>query len=878
MSTLSTEEDYDYSDLTNSYMGIFNTKAFERFLSTTQTGYAHTSSGIDLNLLLKTLITSLCICTIQLTVFCFFRSTLKIVYQPRCFCVPVNERMDPLPRGFLSWVLPTMKSNMHFYLSMGLDTYFFVRFINVLLLYFIFIGTSNMIILLPINWTGSDQFYQAPGLDRLSLSNIASSKVSRLNSHFLMGLVTIGTLHCLIIYELSSFVSIRQSYLLSPNHRESAQGKMLLISNCPHQLLEEEVLSSVFGFIPGGIKKVWFVHDFKDISREVQKARSALDTLEKAQILYLKKSYRCQFPRKKWLRNYFSDKIEDITDHLSEDEYHHSLEPQFYPAISMTIFFPIINRSVELKLPGFLRFFAFQDKISMTTWSAKQLDISLKAIDAQKQLMNEGRLTKHTKLFVQFNTQEGAYIAHQCLLSRNQGDLDSSLVEVHAGDIKWNNLSRNNSYTSLVEKYIVNLAFICIIILYVVPVSFIGLFSQIPFLVQLMPFLAWIYKFPEEVRETISSFLPSILLTILTEIVMVTFRYLTKFKGILSGAELELDLQRWHFSFLFVQQFLVVTISSSITVIFKQILDQPTSIPILLATNLPKGANFFFQFFALKAFAFCGANFMRAESLIFHYLTSKLRDITPRQKFHSLTGLPKIKWGTVYPVFSVYACIGITYSIISPLISIFIIFILMLILLYYKYALKYIYSHINESETQGRLYPIALLHLYTGMYCLECCLIGIFFLSKDEDGNSPMKVHGWIMILVLLITIFGHQTIFNRFVKHFSYLPILSDFKNKEINTTEKNNSNCVVGEVANFKSTDGDDHELLYLHPAFKFEDPKLWLPSDPLGICLNLIQHIEHLVPGLQGGTTKGASVIFDNTYRKVKIRVTEAPPDYK
>ena len=175
----------------------------------------------------------------------------------------------------------------------------------------------------------------------------------------------------------------------------------------------------------------------------------------------------------------------------------------------------------------------------------------------------------------------------------------------------------------------------------------------------------------------------------------------------------------------------------------------------------------------------------------------------------------------------------------------------MLILLYYKYALKYIYSHINESETQGRLYPIALLHLYTGMYCLECCLIGIFFLLKDEDGNSPMKVHGWIMILVLLITIFGHQTIFNRFVKHFSYLPILSDFKNKEINTTEKNNSNCVVGEVANFKSTDGDDHELLYLHPAFKFEDPKLWLPSDPLGICLNLIQHIEHLVPGLQGGT---------------------------
>ncbi|EGW35496.1 uncharacterized protein SPAPADRAFT_146813 [Spathaspora passalidarum NRRL Y-27907] len=872
MSTISSEVDYDYSALTKTYMSIFNSQRFSQFLNTTQTGSAHSSSGIDFGLFSKTLFTSLCFCIIQLTLFCLFRSVFNFLYQPRCFCVPVNERMECLPRGFLNWIIPTLKCSINNYLSLGLDAYFFVRFISVLSLFFLFSGTLNMVILIPINFTGSDSEFSASGLDKLSLSNIANTKVKRLNAHFIMGLLTIGFFHWLIIYELQSFLIIRQSYLLSSTHKSSVMARTLLISNVPTYLQQHDVLRSVLKTIPGGISNIWDVYDFERIDHEVQRAKYALKVLEEAQIAGLMKYYSskksyfcCQTPTP----NGDTNKLEFFHDHKNQ--------VYFYPPIYLGLVkIPKFDRSFRMKLPGWWRMFMFEKRVSKTDWAIHTLSECHQYIDQEKLKLANGQLTKHNKLFIEFKTQEGAYIAHQCLLSQTQGCLDKTLIEINPADVIWRNVSRNDGIACKFEKYLVTIIFICIIILYVIPVSLIGLVSQIPLLTQLMPFLKWIYHFPEEARATISGFLPSILLTILTEICMVTFRFLTYFKRRTTGSEVELDLQKWYFAFLFVQQFLVVTISSSVTVIFKQIIDQPTSIPVLLATNLPKSATFFFQYMCLRAFAFCGSNFLRINQLILTNTHYRRIDKTPRQKFSRLTNLPKIKWGTTFSVYSIYGCIGISYSIISPLISIFIIFFLSLSILYYKYALKYVNSHLNESETMGRLYPIALLHLYTGIYCLECCLIGVFFLSKDQNGAYPMRVQGWIMTGVLFLTIFANTLIYNRFIPHFSNLPILSDKIYRE--SSEKVES--PVPEDSDYEISESSyvNHKLLYLHPAFKYEPPKIWLPQDPDGYAELQIQEIESMLDSLSGGVTEGAQIRFTKPFNSLKLTISEAPPDYK
>ncbi|CAK7903451.1 sporulation-specific protein 75 [[Candida] anglica] len=861
---------YNYTELTTSYMGFFYSEQFSKLFNTTHTGAAHSSAGMDYSVLGKTITTSLCFCLVQLTLFSFFRLMFKDLYQPRCYCVPVNERMDVLPRGFLSWIIPTLKYDAFNFLPLGLDAYLFVRFIHLLLLFFSVIGTLNIIILVPINWTGATSTHTSRGLDRLSLSNISPENTTRLHSHLVMALIAISLFHWLVIYELQSFVKIRQSHLLSMRHKLKISTSTILIRNVPEYLRDLDVINQVFSVVPGGIKNVWFLYDFTGISEDVNDAKEAMQHLEMTEVSHLKKLLQIRH----------NDQTIDILAEMKN----YQNDEKFYPPIHFKSFhIPTLDRKVRIKLPGFLRIFLRQKKVLKRDWSIQTLTAKHKSIENWKQLLSQGNIPKHSKLFIQFQSQTGAYVAHQCLLSQVQGNLDFTLIGVNSNDVLWHNLSRDNTVGYIVERYAVTLLLIAIIILYIFPVSFIGLFSQLPLLVRVIPSLRWVYAFPGDIRETLASLLPSIVLTMLTELVLVVFRFLIYFRGKATGCEIELNLQTWYFVFLFVQQFLVVTISSSITVIFKQIIDQPTSIPVLLATNLPRAATFFFQYFALKAFAFCGNSFLRIDQLILRYTIHRLKDRTPRQIFFRKTTLLKVRWGSLYPTFSVFSTIGISYCIISPLINVFIVFILSLTLLYFKYALRFIFSHVNHSETHGRLYPIALLHMYAGIYCLEGCLIGIFFLSRDQNGNRSVSIDGWIMCLVLMVTIFGHITLYNRYVKHFSLLPILDDKKYENLTRREDGSFDF---ETLNRPPNHGplidkeyySNLKLHLLHPAFSYEHPRIWIPQDEYGIASMLITQLEEEVGDLKGGSNKGAIIEQGGRFFGPKISIFEAPPDYK
>lgn len=833
------EYNYDYAALTKSYMGIFDNAAFESLLNTTQTGYAHSSSGTTLSQLTKTVVAPLCICMIKLTLFCYFRPLFRFLYQPRCVCVPTNERMNPLPAGFWQWLPPILRLRPSTYLSMGLDAYFFIRFIHILLGFFMGIGMLCLIILLPINAVDPPADNQGVfGLDRLSVSNISAAHTVRLNAHFILGIVVIILFHWMVLYEFQSFVKVRHCYLSRQTVTTSVAARTLLIANVPEQLLDDTHLTRLFSCVPNGICHIWYAFDHLKIQHLTKECKQLFDFLEQDLVSKLRKL----------LKN--AVKVQDKSLPVTK----------FYPPIvgpSMRI--PIIERNWQFQFPGFLRALSFQKTTIVGDWCVKELSRRYDEIEQEKIKLNEKSLKRHTKIFIEFSTVQGANIARQCLLSKYQGSFDIRLLGIRPEDVLWNNLLRDSTLSFLLEKNIVTILFILIIILYVIPVSFIGLVSQMPMLTALIPSLKWLYSFPEEIREVISSFLPSIMLSILTEIVHKVFRFLVYFKGELAEREIELRLQQWYFGFLFVHQFLVFTILSSIFVIFKQIIDQPTSIPALLATNLPKLATFFILYFMLRAIAFCGSNFLRLDQLLFHYTIYKWIDKTPRQKFRRMTRLPSINWGTQYPVYSLYASIGLAFCIISPVILCFLCLILLLVLVYYKYALRYMYSLHNHRETHGKFYPIALLQLYAGIYCLEGCLSGIFLLSRDDQGNFPMKWQGWCMIIVTIVTILGHIAIYNRFYPYFEYMPILS--------------TDPLIPPKLSLPPPEMLHHQLMYMHPSFRFEKPKLWLPKDPYGISERQIQEVERKL-NINGGTNKGASI----NPQKLTISIRCAPPDFK
>ena len=121
---------------------------------------------------------------------------------------------------------------------------------------------------------------------------------------------------------------------------------------------------------------------------------------------------------------------------------------------------------------------------------------------------------------------------------------------------------------------------------------------------------------------------------------------------------------------------------------------------------------------------------------------------------------------------------GLIYSVVSPLILVFNIITFGLFWFVYRYNTLYVTKF--RFDTGGLLFPTAINQLFTGLYVMELCLIGLFFLvrnAKIEDGKAipdgvPCKVQGIIMIVALVFTVIYQYLLNSAFAPMYRYLPI----------------------------------------------------------------------------------------------------------
>jgi calcium permeable stress-gated cation channel len=259
--------------------------------------------------------------------------------------------------------------------------------------------------------------------------------------------------------------------------------------------------------------------------------------------------------------------------------------------------------------------------------------------------------------FVQFNHQVAAHMACQSVSHHIPQHMTPRHVEVSPDDVIWENMS-----IRWWERYIRTALVIVVVSGLVVgwafPVTFTGLVSQISYLTTVFPWLNWIKKLPGWLLGVISGVLPQLMLAILMAVLPMILRLLAKQQGVHTGMAMELSVQNYYFAFLFVQVFLVVSLSSGITTVIQQISKDVTSTPRVLAKNLPKAGNYFFSYLLLQAFSVSAGALVQIGGLISWFILSPLLDSTARQKWTRQTSLPKVQWGTFFPVFTNLACIG----------------------------------------------------------------------------------------------------------------------------------------------------------------------------------------------------------------------------
>ncbi|KKZ68051.1 hypothetical protein EMCG_06262 [[Emmonsia] crescens] len=370
--------------------------------------------------------------------------------------------------------------------------------------------------------------------------------------------------------------------------------------------------------------------------------------------------------------------------------------------------------------------------------------------------------------FVQFNHQVAAHMACQSVCHHIPKQMAPRLVEISPDDVIWDNMSikwwerylRTFGVFVIVSAMVIGWAF---------PVAFTGLLSQLAYLEGKFSWLRWISSMPDWLISAIQGILPPLFLAILMAILPLILRFLSRNQGVHTGMAVELTVQNYYFAFLFVQIFLVVSISSGFTTIFNSITDV-TSIPQLLAQNIPRASNYFFSYMVLQAMSVSAGALVQIFALVSWFILAPILDNTARMKWARTTNLNQMQWGTFFPVYTTLASIGLIYCVISPLIMVFNVLTFSLFWFVYRYNTLYVTKF--RFDTGGLLFPKAINQLFTGIYVMEICLIGMFFLVRDTDGNVACEGQAICMIVVAFLTV-GFQYLLNEaFNPLFRYLPI----------------------------------------------------------------------------------------------------------
>ena len=259
--------------------------------------------------------------------------------------------------------------------------------------------------------------------------------------------------------------------------------------------------------------------------------------------------------------------------------------------------------------------------------------------------------------FVQFNHQVAAHMACQAVSHHTPNQMAPRVVEISPDDVIWDNMSMK-WWESYVRPAVVVVIIVGLVIGWAFPVSFTAILSQIQTLTGTIKWLHWLAPAPKEVFSIIQGVLPQVILGLLLFLLPIILRFLAKIQGDYTGMAVELSVQKYYFAFLFVQVFLVVSISSGITTIISQITHDPQSVPAILAQNLPKASNYFFSYLLLQALSVSAGALVQIMALIEWFVLAPMLDKTARQKWHRQTSLPNMQWGTFFPVYTNLGCIG----------------------------------------------------------------------------------------------------------------------------------------------------------------------------------------------------------------------------
>ncbi|KAK5633213.1 hypothetical protein RRF57_008927 [Xylaria bambusicola] len=234
------------------------------------------------------------------------------------YLVPERERTESPPGSPWGLLLSLFRlKDREIINKCGLDSYFFLRYLQTMLIIFIPMATIIIPILVPINYVDGrshnfttnstnstepdatdNQGNTITGLDTLAWGNVKDENYRRYWAHLVLAILVVVWVCGVIFAELRVYIKVRQDWLTTAEHRLRASATTVLVSGIPDKWLNEEALRGLFDVFPGGIRNVWLTRDLTHLLDKIKKRDEVHKMLEEAQTELIRMAKKKQLEKR----------------------------------------------------------------------------------------------------------------------------------------------------------------------------------------------------------------------------------------------------------------------------------------------------------------------------------------------------------------------------------------------------------------------------------------------------------------------------------------------------------------------------------------------------------------------------------------------------
>lgn len=641
---------------------------------------------------ISALVPTFIIFVIFLIIFIVLRKKQSRVYEPRATVstVPSSLKPEETPRGAFSWLSHVLKKPESFIIQqMGVDGYFFVRFLFGFSTICFLMCCITWPVLFPVNATHGKG---GTGFDMLSYSNLGNKW--KTFAHVFVSWIVFGGIVFFMYREFVYYTTFRHVLQTTPFYDSLLSTRTLLLTEIPEVLYLENELRNYFPTATN----VWYGRDCKDLQEKVDERTKLSGKYEKTLNSVLTKANKLRLKLTKKNKPLPTPE-DDLNKYLKDGK----------------------------KRPTHKLKFLIGEKVDTLNYGAERLGELNR--DIKKEQLEYQSLTQFPAVFIEFPTQLELQKAYQAIPYNPDLKKCQRLNGYAPDDIIWENLSLTPAKRTI-KKILANTFLTLLIIFWCIPVAVVGAISNINFLTDKVPFLKFINNMPDKLMGIITGLLPVVALAILMALVPVIIKKVGKISGCLTVQAVESYCQSWFYAFQVVHVFLVVTVTSAAASTVTKIISKPTEAMNLLGERIPPASNFYIAYFCLQGLTISSGVLVQIVALILAQFLGKILDSTPRAKWNRYSTLKQPGWSVVYPQFQLLGSIGIIYSIIAPLVVGFACVAFVFFYFAYMYSLIYVFKP-NVHDARGRNYPRALLQLFVGLYLAQICLIALFVFQKN---------------------------------------------------------------------------------------------------------------------------------------------------